>query len=255
MRVEQYSVKPRDTVGCVAQQLQHHARAGARAQRAGSERPARRRRLAARAIDIRGPARQGGARRPLVDNRLANVPVRAAGRTAVHVVRRGDTLSSPSRGGWATWTSVTLAQPQRHEVGDTLRAGQRLVVAASAAPARPRAAARHAPARRATAIDGKKVTYIVRRGDTLYSVARTLQVTVGQLLELERPGQQRRHQARSATGGLRRRGLVLDCADERNTGWQARTDRRGRHRAFDRLGHRAGHEGPGRGTGTLLRQR
>jgi membrane-bound lytic murein transglycosylase D len=117
----------------------------------------------------------------LVDNRLANVPgARRAGRTAVHVVRRGDTLASIARR--LGTDTRTLARLNDMQVGDKLRTGQRLVVAAAAARNPGSGSASAAGTGTATAIDGKKVTYTVRRGDTLYSVARLLQVTVSQLL-------------------------------------------------------------------------
>jgi membrane-bound lytic murein transglycosylase D len=63
------------------------------------------------------------------------------------------------------------------EVNDTLHAGQRLVVASRAPRASPTGA--HASA---NAGAGRQITYTVRRGDTLYGIARLLQVTVRELL-------------------------------------------------------------------------
>jgi membrane-bound lytic murein transglycosylase D len=64
------------------------------------------------------------------------------------------------------------------DVNDPIRAGQRLVVS-SRGPS-----ASSAGGGRATASSGsgRQVTYTVRRGDTLYGIARLLQVTVRELL-------------------------------------------------------------------------
>ena len=69
--------------------------------------------------------------------------------------------------------SVTLANLNRNDPNDTLRAGQRLVLHAQEAGST--AAAESA--------DGRRVTYVVRRGDTLSDIARTLRVTVASLRE------------------------------------------------------------------------
>jgi len=106
---------------------------------------------------------------------LVDSPTRMRGRRlarhGLHVVRRGDTLFGIAH---RLGTDVrTLARLNNMEVGDPLRAGQRLVVAARV----PRGAeAAHGSA------SGRQVTYTVRRGDTLYSIARVLQVTVHDLL-------------------------------------------------------------------------
>jgi len=64
------------------------------------------------------------------------------------------------------------------EVGDTLRAGQHLVLSNRPAHSASSAHGSHA----STAAGGRQVTYTVRRGDTLYGIARMLQVTVNELL-------------------------------------------------------------------------
>jgi membrane-bound lytic murein transglycosylase D len=122
----------------------------------------------------------------IFDRRVAaNVPgARRSGRPAVHVVRRGDTLSSIARK--LGTDTRTLARLNNMKSEDTLRAGQKLVVTANGglrAPATATATGTAArPTSLASASAGHKVTYTVRRGDTLYSVARLLQVTVSQLL-------------------------------------------------------------------------
>ena len=188
MRVEQYTVKPKDTVFSVARSynttpdlVRELNGLGAKDLLAVGDSL----RVPSTAVVLPAKAARAAL---LVDNRLANVPgARRAGRTAVHVVRRGDTLTSiAKRLGTDT---RTLAQLNDMQVGDTLRAGQRLVVGAAAPRPLPGVAAAPAgtvkPAAASlakTGIDNKKVTYTVRRGDTLYSVARLLQVTVSQLL-------------------------------------------------------------------------
>ena len=123
----------------------------------------------------------------LFDRRFENTRLARRGlRPGIHVVRRGDTLASIAR---RTGTDTrTLARLNDMKVSDTLRAGQRLVVAQAAARAAGSAtstrsvAAASSPSSSASGADGKRVTYTVRRGDTLYSIARILQVTVGELL-------------------------------------------------------------------------
>ena len=113
------------------------------------------------------PGRMGGRRH-----------FRVAG---VRVVRRGDTLARIAH---RTGTDVrTLARLNNMEVGDPLRAGQRLVISAST---RSGGSAAHGTAASGQSASGsgsgRPVTYTVRRGDTLYSIARLLQVTVRDLM-------------------------------------------------------------------------
>jgi membrane-bound lytic murein transglycosylase D len=110
----------------------------------------------------------------LVDRRgSSGTSARRGARGGVHVVRRGDTLSSIARR--LGTDTRTLARLNNMDISDTIRAGQRLVVATRGRSS----SAASAPAVKG---DGKRVTYTVRRGDTLYSIARVLQVTVGELL-------------------------------------------------------------------------
>jgi membrane-bound lytic murein transglycosylase D len=93
----------------------------------------------------------------------------------LHVVRRGDTLYAIAH---RTGTDVhTLARLNNMDVTDPLRAGQHLVISD------------HAPTPSAdshlsssSAASGRQVTYTVRPGDTLYGIARVLQVTLHDLL-------------------------------------------------------------------------
>jgi membrane-bound lytic murein transglycosylase D len=108
---------------------------------------------------------------------LFDRPGRLGGRRlahrGLHVVHRGDTLFAIAH---RLGTDVhTLARLNNMDVNDPLRAGQRLVVASRA----PRASPTSMPA---SAGAGRQITYTVRRGDTLYGIARLLQVTVRELL-------------------------------------------------------------------------
>jgi len=105
----------------------------------------------------------------------------------IRVVRRGDTLYGIAQ---RMGTDVnTLAQANGLRPGDRLHAGQKLRVGASTLSADSTLAAgkathsANASAISVAASDGsRRVTYRVRRGDTLYSIARLLQVTVIELV-------------------------------------------------------------------------
>jgi membrane-bound lytic murein transglycosylase D len=100
----------------------------------------------------------------------------AGGRPHVHVVRRGDTLWAVAR---RSGISVNkLAMMNGMQPGDTLRAGQKLKLAASA----PSAARSKLASSSMSADAGERpVTHTVRRGDTLSAIARLYQVTVAQI--------------------------------------------------------------------------
>jgi len=95
----------------------------------------------------------------------------------LHVVHRGDTLFAIAH---RLGTDVhTLARLNNMDVNDPIRAGQKLVVAGRA----PLAGGGSGGGRgTASAGSGRQITYTVRRGDTLYGIARMLQVTVRELL-------------------------------------------------------------------------
>jgi len=117
----------------------------------------------------------------LVDGRETLRQVRSR---QVHVVARGDSLSAVAR---KTGIDIkTLARLNGMKPGAKLRAGQRLTLGAEAGGEEPRAvAATGSKAKKASAAATSKqrrVTYVVRRGDTLYSVARILEVTVANLM-------------------------------------------------------------------------
>jgi membrane-bound lytic murein transglycosylase D len=184
MRVERYAVRNGDTVNSIAKQFgttSDHLRdlnglGSATAIQVGSE--------------LRVPSAVS-ALPPKVAMAAARVDARAGPSRvrAVHVVRRGDTLSSiAKRHGMSV---ATLARLNGISQGRTIRAGQRLAISARGA-----AVPSTATTTATTASDGRKVTYVVRRGDTLSGIARTLRVSVTSLRswnELEhdslRPGQ------------------------------------------------------------------
>ena len=114
------------------------------------------------------------------DARLASTLVREhAGERVVYRVRRGDSLWSISQRygvdvrALAGWNGMAP--------GDTLAVGRELViwVDGSAAPVQTAAAAPGPLAANAT----RRVSYVVRRGDSLYGIAQRFRVTVPQLLE------------------------------------------------------------------------
>jgi membrane-bound lytic murein transglycosylase D len=122
-------------------------------------------------------------------------------RTRVHIVRRGDTLYSIAQ---RMGTNVrTLAALNGMSPGDSLHTGQRLRLSSGARLARASVHVRRRvrssrPAHRAglvatadaataasfssSAAGSHRLSYTVRRGDTLYHIAHLLQVTVNDLL-------------------------------------------------------------------------
>jgi membrane-bound lytic murein transglycosylase D len=108
-------------------------------------------------------------------------------RPDIRVVRRGDTLYGIAQ---RMGTDVhSLAEANGLQPGDRLHAGQKLRVGAdtltTSAALVPAKSARntHATSQAIAANDGsRRVVYTVRRGDTLYSIARLLQVTVVDLV-------------------------------------------------------------------------
>lgn len=91
-------------------------------------------------------------------------------RGGVHVVRRGDTLSAIARRN--RMDVRTLAALNHMGVNDTIRAGQRLVVNRTAALSAPRGGSGGSGG----------ASYIVRRGDTLWEIARRFGITVSQIV-------------------------------------------------------------------------
>jgi membrane-bound lytic murein transglycosylase D len=89
-------------------------------------------------------------------------------RQIVYRVRAGETLSSIARRHGMPVS--TLAHLNNMGTADTLVKGQRLVIKASSRRYREEGTA-----------SGRRVLYVVRRGDTVYSISRQFQVTVPQL--------------------------------------------------------------------------
>lgn len=181
MRVERYSVRDGDTVtsiaqrfGTTAQHLRELNELGAANNiKAGAEL-----RVPSSVASLPPQVLQAAAR---VDGRN-----RAPAVTAVHVVRKGDSLWSIAKR--HNMDVIALAQLNRIKPTDTLRAGQKLKLHGDAAAAK-------SPATSGGG-SGKQVTYVVRSGDTLSSIARNLRVTVNNLREWNklsgsgiRPGQ------------------------------------------------------------------
>jgi membrane-bound lytic murein transglycosylase D len=109
------------------------------------------------------------------------------GQRKEHVVQAGETLWSISRDygvdlrALASWNAMAP--------GDVLSVGRDLVVWTEGAPSAAASATRAAVALPATALRGtgrdmiRQVNYVVRRGDSLYSIAKRFRVTVPNLLE------------------------------------------------------------------------
>ncbi len=103
-------------------------------------------------------------------------------RRLVYRVRAGETLYSIAR---RHGTSVTtLARLNNLNAGDSLVAGQRLIVKASVRTYRDEHVA-----------SGRRVLYTVRSGDTVFSISHQFQVTVTQLKSWN--GLNRRHRIRA----------------------------------------------------------
>jgi membrane-bound lytic murein transglycosylase D len=166
MRVERYTVRTGDTVTNVAQRFGTTAQHLRELNELGT----------ASTIQVGAELRVPSAVAtlpPQVLQAAARVDSRNRSRTvsAVHVVRRGDSLWSIAKR--HDMDVITLARLNRIDPTDTLRAGQKLKLHADS----------EGGAQVTTSADGKRVTYIVRRGDTLSGIARTLRVSVPDLRE------------------------------------------------------------------------
>ncbi len=190
MRVQQYAVRPGDSVASIAKRF--------------DTTPAVIRELNGMEASDR-LITDGALRVPAVNYELPEKATRAAmlvdrralprrgTRPVVHVVRRGDSLWSIAQR--LGTDAHTLASLNGMSTSDTLKAGQKLIVSARA-----RAGSAAAAASPTVVADGsgRRVTYTVRSGDTLYSIARVLQVTVADLMgwnglskrSIIKPGQQ-----------------------------------------------------------------
>ena len=118
---------------------------------------------------------------------LASMPARRYrrgyrySRPRIHIVRRGDTLYSLAQ---RLGTDVnTLAALNGMSPDGQLRAGQRLRVSARYTSAQLRPVGAETRGLAARAPDGsRRMSYVVRPGDTLFGIARLLQVSVRELL-------------------------------------------------------------------------
>ncbi len=192
MRVQRYEVRHGDTLNAVAARFSSTPEMLRELN--GMERndkPAVGTELMVPSNDVRLPDKAARAAL-LVDRggRLGRMRGARVARGTVHVVHRGDTLYAIAR---RTGTDVhTLARLNNMEPGDPLRAGQRLVIGSragassvsgqGASAGATSGSGRSKGTRAAPSAKARSVTYTVRQGDTLYSIARFLQVTVQELL-------------------------------------------------------------------------
>lgn len=162
MRVERYLVREGDTVASIARQFgsttQHlrelNGLGDANAIAIGAE--------------LRVPSAVS-ALPPAVLEAAARVDRNRPGTVrAVHVVRNGDTLWTIARR--HDMTVAALAELNNLKASATLRIGQRLALNV-----------RESGGNITVDADGNRVTYVVRRGDTLSGIAQTLKVSVGNL--------------------------------------------------------------------------
>jgi membrane-bound lytic murein transglycosylase D len=186
MRVEHYTVQHGDTVASIAAHFDTKPEVIRELNDLGANEPP------VIDTDLRVPSNVALPEKAARAAMLADTPVRLRGRhhrgvrPDIRVVRRGDTLYGIAQ---RLGTDVhTLAEANGMQPGDRLHAGQRLRVGTStldtgSALVPSRARATHASGTTVAASDGsRRVVYTVRRGDTLYSIARLLQVTVVQLV-------------------------------------------------------------------------
>jgi membrane-bound lytic murein transglycosylase D len=173
LRVERYTVRQGDTVASIA------ARFGTTSQHLQELNSLGNATKLAVDSELRVPSavkalpenvRTAAAR---VDSRLPG------GVRAVHVVKRGETLSGIARR--HNMGLSTLARINGIGTTSTLRVGQRLRLSAAASGSS--ASSGGGVVRSETSAAGRKVTYVVRRGDTLSSIADSLKVTVASLRE------------------------------------------------------------------------
>ena len=116
------------------------------------------------------------------------VSAQRAGERRVHVVQKGETLWSIAQ---AYGVSVrSLASWNAMAPGDVLNVGRELVVWQQTGPTQTTAAAEGSTAARtnvAATTEGnpriRRVSYVVRRGDSLYSIARRFRVTVDDIAQ------------------------------------------------------------------------
>jgi membrane-bound lytic murein transglycosylase D len=179
MRVEHYTVRRGDTIASIAA----HFRTKPEVIRElndleATELPVIDTAMRVPSLDIQLPEK--AARAALLADSPPGRLRRHGGKPSIHVVRRGDTLYALAQR--LGTDPQTLAQINGLSPSDRLRAGQKLRLTSrdvvASAPAKSSATASSGSA------DGaRRMTYVVRRGDTLYSIAHLLQVTVGELAD------------------------------------------------------------------------
>jgi membrane-bound lytic murein transglycosylase D len=188
MRIEHYTVQRGDTVATIATRFATKPEVIRQLNELGpDERPTIEAELRVPSNSVILPEK--AARAALLFDSPARLRRHHRGvRPDIRVVRRGDTLYGIAQ---RLGTDVhTLAQVNGMQPGDRLHAGQKLRVgsstlAADAAlvPPSRSAHASHASGLALASNDGsRRVVYVVRRGDTLYSIARLLQVSVVELV-------------------------------------------------------------------------
>ena len=174
MRVASYEVRKQDTIAGIAKQyattpeLLRHLN-----NLAANDKPVVGSALMVPSATIQLPEK--AMRAAALFDRPGRLGGRRFAHRGLHVVRRGDTLFAIAH---RLGTDVhTLARLNNMDVNDPIRAGQRLVVGS-----RGPSASTTGGHTTASAGSGRQITYTVRRGDTLYGIARLLQVTVRELL-------------------------------------------------------------------------
>lgn len=180
MRVEHYTVRKGDTVAKIATHFKTKPEVIRELNDLlATDRPVIETELRVPSRDVQLPYKVARAAM-IADSPVRLYRRRHGHRPQIHVVRRGDTLYSLAQ---RLGTDVnTLAAMNGLDPHDSLRAGQRLRVTASVGPARSLATKASAHTSEAVADGARRLTYVVRRGDTLYRIARLLQVTVDDLV-------------------------------------------------------------------------
>ncbi|MEY4760171.1 MAG: hypothetical protein RLZZ200_27 [Pseudomonadota bacterium] len=185
MRVERYEVRPKDTLALIARKF------GTNAAVLGELNGLRPDAKLEPETELRIPS-SVTALPPKVLEAAARVDgghesLRKGQARHLHVVARGDSLSAIAR---KTGVPVaTLASLNNLTASGTLQPGQKLKLPAETmveVPATRKASAPTLETRKDR--PGKAATYVVKAGDTLYSIARSLKVTVDALREWNRLG-------------------------------------------------------------------
>ena len=193
MRVEHYTVQRGDTVATIAAQFSTRPDMIRELNDLGpNDRPLIDADLRVPSNTISLPEKAARAAM-LIDSPVRQGRHHRGVRPDIRVVRRGETLYGIAQ---RLGTDVhALAQANGMQPGDRLRVGQRLRVGSSTlytdsalAPSRSAHSAHASGTAIASADGSRRVVYKVRRGDTLYSIARLLQVTVVDLIDWNRMG-------------------------------------------------------------------